>query len=95
MSQNDLTVTNPQLLPSYCNISMVGWKQEEFILDLGIIAPGQPNATLVARVLMSPYHFKKFVDMLNTNLQLYEQQYGKMTIHGEGPDERDIHPGDE
>ena len=60
----------------YSNNVMVHMNREEFILDFINIVP--PNATLGARVILSPSHVKRMLKTLQSSLDKFEQEYGTL-----------------
>lgn len=58
----------------YSNSVMVAHTREEFILDFINLFP--PQATVTARVITSPGHFKRLIRALRDNLGKYEGNYG-------------------
>jgi len=78
-----LRLRDPQFRDIYSNAS------QTFIspYDLAImfqrtseVAPGQPGATDLVSVAMSPQHFKAFVKSANETLSAYEATFGKLEI---------------
>ena len=68
----------------YSNLMMVSHRKEEFVLDFVFIqpqqpAPGQPGATLRARIITTPEHAKRIVRALQENIQRYETSFGPIS----------------
>ncbi len=69
----------PEVLKGvYTNNMQVSHTKEEFYLDFLSMSHFPSAASLVAKVITSPEHFKRIVAALNDNLQRYEKQYGSI-----------------
>lgn len=78
---------NEELLKGrYSSHMQVLHSREEFILDFMQLFPPLPQ--LVARVLVTPAHFKRMVRALSENLTKYEKQFGKIEAGGKTPEEQ-------
>jgi hypothetical protein len=60
----------------YSNSVMVAHTREEFVLDF--INSFHPQASVTARIITSPGHFKRLIQALRDNLQKYETRYGSI-----------------
>ena len=71
----------------YTNNMQVSHTKEEFVVDFFNIFP--PAGMLVSRVITSPSQYKRMVKAMQTNLELYEKNHGKVEEVKES-DERKI-----
>ncbi|NLP06465.1 DUF3467 domain-containing protein [Candidatus Fermentibacteria bacterium] len=62
----------------YSNMAIVTFSRAEFVLDFARVMPGVPNASLKARVIVSPQRIKSVVSALESQIRAYEQKYGKL-----------------
>jgi hypothetical protein len=62
----------------YANNMIVTHSSEEFMIDWLLNSPN--GSHLVARVIVSPGHLKRIIQALITNLNNYEQKFGKVKI---------------
>ena len=61
----------------YSNEALVAHSPEEFTLDFCFFSPVQPTqGQLVARVVLSPVHVRRFLQALETNIRRYEARFG-------------------
>ncbi|HSX42012.1 MAG TPA: DUF3467 domain-containing protein [Candidatus Saccharimonadales bacterium] len=60
----------------YCNNMQVSHTKEEFVLDFLNILP--PAGQFVARVITNPSHYKRIVNAMQINLELYEKNFGSV-----------------
>lgn len=59
---------------THANNVMIHMNREEFILDFINLVP--PNATLNARVAMSPGNVKRMFEAMKGSLERYEREFG-------------------
>ena len=62
----------------YANMVQVGHSGEEFVLDFMNLLP--PTGQLVARVIVSPSHYKRLAAAMQDNLKRYEEQFGTISL---------------
>ena len=62
----------------YVNFANILHNPTEFVLDFGRMVPGRPDAKIMSRVLMTPYHAKQLLRALQQNIELYERNYGEI-----------------
>jgi hypothetical protein len=62
----------------YCNLVLINHTDAEFILDFAFLQPSAPQARVRARILSSPRHTKRLLRALETNVQRYEERFGKI-----------------
>lgn len=69
-------------LPIYSNCSVLDQRRGEFIVNFALMEGYQqsqePEATMVAKVVMTPDTFKKFVESMHKSLEEYEQRFGRI-----------------
>ncbi|HEX5429887.1 MAG TPA: DUF3467 domain-containing protein [Patescibacteria group bacterium] len=77
--QNVPLQATPEILKGvYTNNMQVSHTKEEFFLDFLNMSYFPNAASLVAKVITSPEHFKRIVAALSDNLKKYEEQFGKI-----------------
>ncbi|HUP64470.1 MAG TPA: DUF3467 domain-containing protein [Thermoanaerobaculia bacterium] len=69
----------------YVNFANIIHSPAEFVVDLGRIMPGRPEARVCSRVVMTPQHAKQLLQALAQNVNLYEQKYGTIEVHVQQP----------
>ena len=73
MSENN---TNNTVNSVYTDFTDVGFNLYNFTLYFGIVEDGKTQ--LLGKIKMSPETAKQFATVLNTNIESYEQVYGKI-----------------
>jgi len=66
----------------YCNLVLINHSDSEFVLDFAFLQPGAPQARVRARILSSPRHTKRLLRALESNVQRYEERFGKIDEPG-------------
>ncbi|MFN8386927.1 MAG: DUF3467 domain-containing protein [Anaerolineales bacterium] len=68
------------LEPAYANLARISHSPTEFVIDFGHMIPGEPTASINARVVMTPLSAKLLLRALNENLARYESAFGEVKI---------------
>lgn len=66
----------------YINFANILHSPSEFVLDLGRVVPGRTDVKIYSRVIMTPLHAKQLLHALSTNVALYEQKFGEVSLDG-------------
>ncbi|MFA4926188.1 MAG: DUF3467 domain-containing protein [Candidatus Aminicenantales bacterium] len=72
----DIKVDEQTAVGQYSNLAAIRHSREEFIFDFAFIFPDGPMGKLVARLIVSPAHAKRFAEALQENLKRYEDLFG-------------------
>ncbi len=62
----------------YSNLVLVSHSASEFILDFARMLPGIPKAKVYSRIIMTPQNAMSLREVLQRNLQAYEEKHGKI-----------------
>jgi len=79
-------VTRPKLVvpaglePVYANVVRIAHTPSEIVFDFGQLLPGDPQAPIKSRVMMSPLSAKLLHRALSENLSKYEATFGEIKI---------------
>jgi len=68
----------------YSNAVFISHSPSDFVLDFAQILPGLNKPKVASRMIVAPEHAKRLLMALNENIMKYEQQFGKIQIHGQG-----------
>lgn len=66
--------------PVYANLVRLSHTASELIMDFAHFFPGDRNAKVVSRVVVSPLSAKLMLRALSENLAKYEAQFGEVEI---------------
>ena len=64
----------------YVNFGIVNHTPTEFVLDFVFIQPGQPRGKVLARIITSPMHAKRFQLAMAENLARFEARFGPIRL---------------
>lgn len=71
----------------YANLAVITHNETEFVLDFLFLQPQNPKAKVLARLISSPVHAKRFLWALRENLDKYEARFGPISA-GQNPSEK-------
>jgi hypothetical protein len=75
-----ISIDEQTALGRYVNFAHIIHSPSEFILDLGLIMPGQPDVKVIARSIMTPLHAKQLLEALAANVAIFEQKFGEIRL---------------
>lgn len=78
-----LQIDEPVSQGSYANLVLINHTENEFVFDFAYLQPQNPLAKVRSRVISSPRHTKRFLAALQSNLQRYEERFGKIELADE------------
>ncbi len=60
----------------YSNLVIINHSPTEFVFDFVTMMPGFSKAKVCSRIILAPQHAKKFLNILNQNIQNFENKNG-------------------
>lgn len=72
---------------TYTNLAVITHSETEFVLDFLFLQPQNPKAKVLARLISSPVHAKRFLWALKDNVDKYEARFGPIPA-GPNPAEK-------
>jgi hypothetical protein len=72
----DIKVDEQTALGQYANLAAIRHTKEEFLFDFAFVFPDGPAGKLIARLILSPAHAKRFLEALESNVRRYEENFG-------------------
>jgi hypothetical protein len=72
-----------ELKAIYANLVRISHSPGELVFDFAQLLPGDVEAEIINRVLMSPIGAKLFFRALGDNLQHYESVFGEIRLPGD------------
>ncbi|MEN2992826.1 MAG: DUF3467 domain-containing protein [Bacteroidia bacterium] len=67
----------------YSNLAIISHTPGEFVIDFLQVLPGLPKARVRARIVLSPYHYKRLLLAMQDNLAKYESRFGEIVARDE------------
>jgi len=74
----------------YSNLVLLAHSPSEFILDFARLLPGVPKAKVYSRIIMTPQNARSLLKALESKIEAYETQFGKIRVEGNSSSTRDI-----
>jgi hypothetical protein len=72
---------------TYVNLAMVNHNETEFVVDFIFVQPQEARGKVRSRVILSPQHAKRFVAVLQENINRYEKNVGGILLAEKQHDE--------
>jgi hypothetical protein len=76
----------------YTNLALITHSETEMVLDFLFLQPNAPKTKVLARLITSPVHAKRFLQALQDNVAKYEARFGTINA-GEPPAGGPAQPG--
>lgn len=70
---------------TYSNFALINHAPGEFVLDFITMLPGMRQPEVTNRIIMTPEHCKRLMNILRDNIGKYEAQFGKISLVSSGP----------
>lgn len=61
---------------SYANLAIITHSHAEFVIDFVNVMPGAPKSKVKSRIILTPFHAKRFMKALIDNVQKFETANG-------------------
>ena len=62
----------------YSNLAVISHSNAEFVIDFLQVMPGVPKAEVRSRVIMTPFHAKRFLQAMADNIAKFERNFGSI-----------------
>jgi hypothetical protein len=70
------------LEPVYANLARISHSPADIVIDFAHLLPGETQAKVTARVLMTPLSAKLLLRALTENIARYEAAFGEIPVPG-------------
>jgi hypothetical protein len=61
---------------TYANLAIITHSQAEFVVDFVNVMPGTPKSRVKNRIILTPFHAKRFMKAMIDNVKKYEAANG-------------------
>lgn len=72
----------------YTNLALLTHSETEFLIDFLFLQPQSPKTKVLARMITSPVHAKRFLAALQDNIAKYEARFGAINTGQSATPER-------
>ncbi len=74
----------------YSNLIFITQGPSEFVLDFARALPGTRKGKVYSRIVMTPQHAKALSQLLERNIETFENQHGPIKLPGRADDDGQI-----
>jgi len=60
----------------YANLAIITHSHAEFVIDFVNVMPGAPKSKVKSRIILTPFHAKRFMKAMNENVKKFEAANG-------------------
>jgi len=75
-NQLNIEITEEVAEGEYANLAIITHSHAEFVVDFVNVMPGAPKSKVKSRIILTPFHAKRFMKAINENIQKYESVNG-------------------
>jgi hypothetical protein len=75
-NQLNIEISEEMAEGSYANLAIITHSHAEFVLDFVNVMPGTPKSKVKNRIIMTPFHAKRFMKALIDNVKKFEAANG-------------------
>ncbi len=75
-NQINIEISEEMSEGSYANLAIITHSHAEFVIDFVNVMPGAPKSKVKSRIIMTPFHAKRFMKAIVENLQKFEAVNG-------------------
>ena len=61
---------------AYANLAIITHSHAEFVIDFVNVMPGTPKSKVKSRIILTPFHAKRFMKALTDNVKKFETANG-------------------
>ena len=62
----------------YANLAIITHSHAEFVMDFVAVMPGTPKSKVKSRIILTPFHAKRFMKALSENVKKFEAINGNI-----------------
>ena len=75
-NQINIEITEDVSEGNYINLAIITHSHAEFVFDFVNVMPGTPKSKVKSRIIMTPFHAKRFMKAIVENVQKFEAVNG-------------------
>ncbi|HTC01566.1 MAG TPA: DUF3467 domain-containing protein [Ferruginibacter sp.] len=74
--QLNIEITEEVSEGQYANLAIITHSHAEFVVDFVNVMPGTPKSKVKSRIILTPFHAKRFMKALSENVKKFEAANG-------------------
>ena len=75
-SQINIEISEEMSEGQYANLAIITHSHAEFIIDFVNVMPGTPKSKVKSRIILTPFHAKRFMKAMVENVKKFEAASG-------------------
>lgn len=75
-NQLNIEISEEMAEGSYANLAIITHSHAEFVIDFVNVMPGAPKSKVKSRIILTPFHAKRFMKAIIENVQKFEAANG-------------------
>ena len=75
-NQINIEISEEMSEGTYANLAIINHSQSEFVIDFVNIMPGTPKSKVKSRIILTPFHAKRFMKAIAENVKKFEALNG-------------------
>ncbi len=75
-NQLNIEISEEMSEGQYANLAIITHSNSEFVIDFVNVMPGTPKSKVKSRIILTPYHAKRFMKALTENVKKFETVNG-------------------
>lgn len=75
-NQLNIEISEEMAEGTYANLAIITHSHAEFVIDFVNVMPGAPKSKVKSRIILTPFHAKRFMKAIAENVQKYEDANG-------------------
>jgi Protein of unknown function (DUF3467) len=75
-NQLNIEITEEVAEGTYANLAIITHSHAEFVVDFVNVMPGAPKSKVKSRIILTPFHAKRFMKAMIENVQKFENANG-------------------
>jgi len=75
-NQINIEISEEMSEGTYANLAIINHSQSEFVIDFVNIMPGTPKSKVKSRIILTPFHAKRFMKAIAENVKKFESVNG-------------------
>ena len=76
--QLNIEITEEVSEGQYANLAIITHSHAEFVVDFVNVMPGTPKSKVKSRIILTPFHAKRFMKALSENVKKFEAANGNI-----------------
>ena len=77
-NQINIEISEEMSEGAYANLAIITHSHAEFVFDFVNVMPGTPKSKVKSRIIMTPFHAKRFMKAIMENISRFEDSHGNI-----------------